>query len=43
MWKDNQLLEKTVEEIMEGLGFEIKDVKEMNVEELSFIEVSADR
>ena len=43
MWKDNQLIEKTVKETMEGLGFEIKEVKEMNVNELKSIEIMSNK
>ena len=31
-------MKKTVEEAMEGLGFTIKDVQEMNIDELQSIE-----
>ena len=38
MCEDNKLIEKTVQEA-QGLGFEIKEVKEMNIKELNSIKV----
>ena len=40
MWENNELKEKIIEEVMEGLGFTIKDVQEMNIDELSSVENS---
>ena len=40
LWEENKLVNKRLEEAMEGLGFEIKEVKEMKLDELRKISIN---